>query len=515
MVVVVGFPRQLGHFFAALAAMLTVGSQAPASDDPQRIYADSFLLWIYEDPERDPAPIGYLRAGQSAALKSGKPVTKRGCSGGWFAIEPAGYVCLDRYASLSPTRYVESMQRLAAEPGPYPFEYALSMGTPSYRRVPTPEEWRRRERKYGDAKPRPLPPHWRGHEELVTDRDLPLRARPSFLQGDGSVVHEKERRLVRRKVPFGSMLAITRAFESDGRVFLQSADGTIVPRDRMRLFGRSRFEGIELEHGRQLPLAWPRKTTRRYELAPRSDCQPFPPASNEKQDEPKHLDEECLSPRPSTVSARLPLASSGRQVQIAGTRFIEIVDELSPDAKEELPYWLPTSYLFLARSRTPPASLSAPIESGEAPKWIHFSIGQGTLVAYEGTQPVFATLASPGIGGQPKPGGSSLSDRTTPLGVYRIHFKHRSDDMSPEHGEHRSFWIADVPFAMYFKQPFAIHAAYWHESFGEPMSGGCINVSPQDGKRLFDWTDPQLPPSWYGVGAGQDFGLGTTVAIDR
>src|SRR5690606_32607400 len=113
-------------------------------------------------------------------------------------------------------------------------------------------------------------------------------------------------------------------------------------------------------------------------------------------------------------------------------------------------------------------------------KWIHFSIGQGTLVTYEGSRPLFATLASPGIGGVPGPGADPLSTRTTPVGTYRIQFKHRTDDMSPEQTENRSYWIADVPYAMYFKQPFAIHVAYWHESFGEPMSGGCINVSPKD-----------------------------------
>jgi hypothetical protein len=87
--------------------------------------------------------------------------------------------------------------------------------------------------------------------------------------------------------------------------------------------------------------------------------------------------------------------------------------------------------------------------------------------------------------------------------------------MSPEQTEDRSYWIADVPYAMYFKQPFAIHVAYWHESFGEPMSGGCINVSPRDGEYLLSFADPQLPEGGYGVAASSAFGAGTTVVIDR
>jgi len=45
------------------------------SSGPDRIFADAFLVWIYKSPKRDPAPIGYLRGGQSALLRSdeGRP----------------------------------------------------------------------------------------------------------------------------------------------------------------------------------------------------------------------------------------------------------------------------------------------------------------------------------------------------------------------------------------------------------------------------------------------------------
>src|SRR5690606_21257138 len=93
---------------------------------PTRIYADSFLVWIYARPQRDPAPIGYLRGGQSALLRSheGPPPeqrVKRGCGQGWFAVKPAGFICLEHAASLTPTRYGESMTELAPRQGPYPF----------------------------------------------------------------------------------------------------------------------------------------------------------------------------------------------------------------------------------------------------------------------------------------------------------------------------------------------------------------------------------------------------------
>jgi lipoprotein-anchoring transpeptidase ErfK/SrfK len=39
----------------------------------------------------------------------------------------------------------------------------------------------------------------------------------------------------------------------------------------------------------------------------------------------------------------------------------------------------------------------------------------------------------------------------------------------------------------------AIHSTFWHNNFGEPMSHGCINASPQDAKWLFRWTQPAVP----------------------
>lgn len=524
--------RRLATFLLLSSLSASLGESTAAADPPRgtvteadpasRIYADSFLVWIYAKPQRDPAPIGYLRGGQSARLRShkGHPAHRRvrgGCGKGWFAVEPAGFICLDHSASLTPTRYSQSMEQLAPQPGAYPFDYALSMGSPSYRRIPLPHEWERREREFGLAKVRALPPHWRGHEELVSESQLRVSQQPSFLEAKGSVARLPEKRLERRDVPFGSMLAISSSFESSERRFYQSADGTVVPADRMRLFKRSSFEGVELNDspGPHLPLAWPRKKTRRYSISKESACdtqQARAPEPGRLSSQAPQLKKQCLVPAQDFAPERGVLQLSGRIADVAGTRFAEV-------SSHKANYWLPTRYLYLAEAKKAPGSRNEsgrPTEAdGSVRKWIHFRIGQGTLVSYEGDQPVFATLASPGIGGVPARGADPLETRTTPVGTFRIQFKHLSDDMSPEQTEHRKFWIADVPYAMYFKQPFAIHVAYWHESFGEPMSGGCINVSPRDGARLFRFTSPQLPEGWYGVGSSRAFGHGTTVVIER
>lgn len=511
----------------SVAGFCPPGAAAAADPGPHqdkvvpRLYADAFLVWIYARPELDPAPLGYLRAGQSVRLRTadGRPAGtpyKRGCGQGWYAVEPAGFVCLDRRASLTPTRYARSMAQLAPASGPYPFDYALSMGSPSYRRLPSEQERTRKELRFGEARARPLPAHWRGHEELVTDREPTLGVLPEFLLDGGSVSAEAERRLVRRDVPFGSMLAVSRSFTHQAQTFLQSADGTIVPRARTRLFRRSRFEGVLLGQGVALPLGWSRDGTQVHKLAVGNDaCQAatlsdgLPPAeSRSGRLEPARssLAPHCLTPTGPRLAARTAIALSGRQIRVGGTAYVEW--------KGRANAWIPSASLYVAEQKASAPGHGAEPD-GSPRKWLHFVIHQGTLVAYRGLEPVFATLASPGIGGVPAVGADPLSTRTTPVGTYRIQFKHRSDDMSPEQTEHRKFFIADVPFAQYFLQPFAIHVAYWHESFGEPMSGGCINVSPKDGERLFSFTEPRVPEEWYGVGSSREFGMGTTLVIER
>ena len=149
-------------------------------------------------------------------------------------------------------------------------------------------------------------------------------------------------------------------------------------------------------------------------------------------------------------------------------------------------------------------------------KWIQVSILKGTLTAYEGKRPVFATLISPGMGGVPDATMSThelVTHRATPLGVYRIQYKDRHSVMSRSRA--KKFFISDVPHIQYFRGPFALHAAFWHEDFGERMSGGCINLSPADAERIFAFTGPAMPPGWQGVRSSRENGAGTAVQIVR
>ena len=48
--------------------------------------------------------------------------------------------------------------------------------------------------------------------------------------------------------------------------------------------------------------------------------------------------------------------------------------------------------------------------------------------------------------------------------------------------------LPGVPWNLYFTQEGAvIHGAYWHDSFGSRYSHGCVNLAPEDARKLYGW----------------------------
>jgi hypothetical protein len=467
-----------------VVALAAWSLHAPAEDAPKRIWSKGFTTWIHSEAKKSSRRLGYVRIGDSVKLKTGQAVKGQGCATVFYEVEPYGFVCHDRTSSLAlEGRYLKAMQLVRGKRALLPFGYALSNGTPMYRRLPSPEEWAKEERGYGTAGSF-KPQAWgnRGHEKLAETRVLAARdPLPWFLTAGGTIGGEKALSLVRRQIPHGSMLAYTKAFEHAGRTFLLSTDGTVVPADRVRPFRESSFAGTELGKGVTLPIAFMRERARpRYRrgtdgaIGPSGDS--FPVRS-------------FVELRPAAEPA---LQDGKLYLPLRNGDFVAEADATVIRQRDKLPFGVT-----------------------EADKYILFSITQGTLVAYQGRRAVYATLASPGAGGVPIPGRDPVKASTTPMGVYRITFKHLAATMSPETGENRSFWIADVPYTQYFNAPFALHTAYWHESFGEPMSAGCVNLSPRDGKWLFDWTDPKLPEGWNGAAPLASAGKGTFVIVAR
>jgi lipoprotein-anchoring transpeptidase ErfK/SrfK len=465
-------------------------SLAPPPPPPRpRLTSRGLVTWIYGRPKADDRYIGYIRNGSSVTLRATGLVHGEGCAGGFYLVEPRGYVCNDHTVTLAPsTRFLEMSAAAAASPGPLPFRYAFSDGAPMYNRVPTPDEQRRAEHAFGPADSATRPRHARSsYQDLTASIPIePTEPMPPFLQ-NGGMAAEDRMGVVKLTLPSGSMVSFTRAFAAEGRTWLLSAEQTLVPADRVRAFRPSTFHGVHLGADVALPLAWMRATAKRqYHRLPSGEV------------------EETGRPWPVRTFVRL----AGASIEREGKRFLETRDHDADGAP-----------LYLAESDATVAEAAKKLPTGVKPgqKWILVSITDGTLVAYEGLTPVYATLVSPGRGGVPSPGGDAVDDSTTPLGTYNITFKDRATTMSPDKLGERSHWIADVPHTQYFKPPFALHAAYWHERFGEPASAGCVNVSPLDAELLFDWSDPPVPPEWQGAtGAGApENGAMTAVVVRR
>jgi len=101
---------------------------------------------------------------------------------------------------------------------------------------------------------------------------------------------------------------------------------------------------------------------------------------------------------------------------------------------------------------------------------------------------------------------------STPQGTFRIVQKHVTTTMDSAVADHE-FELRDVPWVMYFKGGYALHAAYWHDDFGRARSHGCVNLSPIDARYLFENTSPGVPEHWHAAYAGDATEAGTLINI--
>jgi hypothetical protein len=453
-------------------------------DPPARIHAKARFAWIQKAPRGSPGWIGYLSYGGSLPLR-GRSVDAARVSGAkgcpaWYAVEPLGYVCAGDTATLDAADpAVVAMKRDAPRvDSAWPYEYGESHGTPRYPSIPTPEQQRRTEWDL-DAhlekveKARRAEPNTPRPRALVGVDLSPAGNDAAELFPFGPLVRDE-----RKFVALGSTVAYTRSFDLGGRTFLVTADQAIIPKDRVKPYPRSTFQGIELTE-EALPLAFFRKT-----------------------DRPKYKKNQGGAFEKTGESwARLDhVGLTGEKIG-AGGRI----------------YWATREPgIFVEQADASVVERSKP-PFGDAGKgrrtWLDVSVLGGFLVAYEGEKPVFATLISPGRGGIPFDGIDPLETASTPTGTFRVDGKFVTATMVSSTND--EIVHSEVQFVQNFHGPHSLHGAYWHDAWGEPKSGGCINVSPIDAKRLFEWTEPTLPPGWHAIRSVAAFGNATWIVIRR
>jgi lipoprotein-anchoring transpeptidase ErfK/SrfK len=132
-----------------------------------------------------------------------------------------------------------------------------------------------------------------------------------------------------------------------------------------------------------------------------------------------------------------------------------------------------TTPILQATALSTPISAPASLEEIHEARWIDIDLSLQSLTAYEGHTPVRTTLVSTGLAGTP-----------TPEGQFRIWVKFRYDDM-----EGPGYYLADVPYVMYFHKGYGLHGVFWHGNFGHPMSHGCVNLPTPEAEWLFSWAD--------------------------
>lgn len=124
-----------------------------------------------------------------------------------------------------------------------------------------------------------------------------------------------------------------------------------------------------------------------------------------------------------------------------------------------------------------PSAADAPAPSTNVGRAITVSISQQRIFAWQDGQLVHSHLVSTGLPQTP-----------TVLGDYNIYVKYVADDMSGP-----DYFLPQVPYTMYFYQGYAIHGTYWHNSFGRPMSHGCVNLPVDEAEWFFNFAQVGTP----------------------
>lgn len=478
----------------------------PAEDGPTLLPV-SLMTPVMNQPTAKSEPIGYLRLGERVA-RSAEPISKEGCAGGWYAVRPLGFVCHDERMTLKEDHpLVRAFPKGADRSKPLPYSYAFVRAvSPNYLRVPTKDEQlasemrlERHLKSYAKLKDSwnaiaagaNQVPLGRNGAALGTEPsgDVPDLSRrfggrgadavPWWLQGGRKVPNISTFRAPPYAVMAGRIkrhagVALVDSFvagdDAGHRRFSVSVDGRLIPSDKLKPDSASAFHGAEFSENMKLPVAFPvRPGARAYQVDG---------VRVEKQEELPH---------------RAMISLTGKARSIGGTRLVETTDGRYLRSEDLKVVMEPSQYPWFAKRDT---------------RWIDISILNQTLVLYEGTRPVYATLISSGRDGLGEP-GKTLS---TPTGTFRIQQKHVTTTMDSQAAD-SEFELRDVPWVMYFHNGYALHAAYWHDDFGRPRSHGCVNLSPIDARYVFSWSTPDVPDHFHAAYAGDTMGQGTLVHI--
>lgn len=446
----------------------------PQHDAKVWVYSRAPKTWVFASPSPAANKIGYLRTGARLATGSAA-VGREGCPGGWYGVAPAGFVCVGREATLAAddpivratrdyppdvTRKLPYVYGTVRKPGPVyrslPDAAALAKSEPDLaERMKT---WLSAEGEVGASYAQHV---WLGGRGQAPDPRAVWQERrtdgvPEFLLGGGvlSGGGADDAALSRMKPRVGYSFLTTWLYE--GRRYGLTVEREIVPTDRLRPIQGSDFHGYLIGSEVKFPFAIVRTPTAHLWIK-----------------QGKGLADA------GTVAYRASLSLTGKQQFFSGRLHFETTDGKWVSDQD--------ASRFDPIKRMPKWG-----KSGE--RWIDVNVTKQALMLIDGEREVFATLVSTGEAGLEDPQHSTATKR----GIFRIHTKHVTATMDSDAvGE--EFELRDVPYVQYFADGYALHGAYWHDRFGTPKSHGCINLAPEDARRIFFFTEPEVPPGWHGA----------------
>lgn len=412
-----------------------------------------YLAQIFSEPSSSGVVIGYMRRGAQFRAKSA--VRGNGCPDSWHEVVGGGFICRNRGYQLGAT--VQTFDPSPIAPALYdalPYAYAKTFRSdvPQYWRIPTLDEETLVKQHIDELRAQPAI----AKETNAEPTAVAPSAKTATDAGVPKLIDETNAlpEILRMRMLPGFYVSVDRAEQStDGREFYRTVRGAYVPAAAFEQATPPQARGVVLGGSWSLPVGFVfrggSKTLRRGD-----DGDTFQVAGDIEQHTAMRLLPEAITRK----NERYRNDDQGRIVRESALRIAEPV--------------------------------ARPREVKATDRWIHVRLSQQVVVAYEGDTPVFTTLISSGREGF-----------ETPAGIYRIQSKHVSTTMQNTSMQDEAYSIEDVPWTMYFEGGYALHAAFWHDSFGRQRSHGCINLSPADARWLFSWTTPTLPQGWHGITA--------------
>jgi len=112
----------------------------------------------------------------------------------------------------------------------------------------------------------------------------------------------------------------------------------------------------------------------------------------------------------------------------------------------------------------------------EEDKLIDVDVTKQMMTVFEKGQPVRTFKVATGV-----PGAD------TPIGEFNVEYKMPTARFQGTNPGGSHYDIPDVHWVLAFSGDYTIHGAYWRQAFGTPGSNGCVSLTDEDAKTVFDW----------------------------